>query len=73
MHIFGYFSKDLNSDEKAHFLEQLDLFRQKKIPLIVVTTVLNSWIMRFGQPYLSKQRYFNPFPTELMSIKDSGK
>jgi uncharacterized protein YbgA (DUF1722 family)/uncharacterized protein YbbK (DUF523 family) len=73
MHIFGYFSKDLNNDEKAHFLEQLDLFRQKKIPLIVVTTILNSWIMRFKQPYLSLQRYFNPFPKELMSISDSGK
>ncbi len=73
MHIFGYFSQDLNSDEKAHFLEQLDLFRQKKIPLIVVTTILNSWIMRFKEPYLSQQRYFNPFPKELMSISDSGK
>jgi len=73
MHIFGYFSKELNSDEKAHFLEQLDLFRQKKIPLIVVVTILNSWLMRFKQPYLAKQRYFNPFPKELMSISDSGK
>lgn len=73
MHIFGYFSKDLNSDEKAHFLEQLDLYRQKKIPLIVVVTILNSWLMRFKQAYLAKQRYFNPFPKELMSISDSGK
>ncbi len=73
MHIFGYFSKDLNSDEKAHFLEQLDLYRQKKIPLIVVITILNSWLMRFKNDYLSQQRYFNPFPKELMSISDSGK
>lgn len=73
MHIFGYFSKELNSDEKAHFLDQLDLYRQKKIPLIVVVTILNSWLMRFKQPYLSQQRYFNPFPQELMSISDSGK
>lgn len=73
MHIFGYFSQDLNSDEKAHFLDQLDLYRQRQIPLIVVTTILNSWIKRFDQPYLKTQNYFEPFPKELMSINDSGK
>lgn len=73
MHIFGYFSKDLNNDEKAYFLEELDLYRQKKIALIVVITILNSWLMRFKHSYLSQQRYFNPFPKELMSLDDSGK
>lgn len=73
LHIFGYFSQDLNSDEKVHFLEQLELYRKRQIPLIVVTTVLDSWVKRFNQPYLKTQNYFEPFPKELMSISDSGK
>lgn len=30
-------------------------------------------IIRFEQPYLIQQTYFNPFPEELLEITDSGK
>ncbi len=73
MHFLGYFSKKLNSEEKAHFLEQLELYRSKQIPLIAITSILQSWIKRFDQQYLALQTYFEPFPKELMQITDSGK
>lgn len=65
-HIFGYFSKNLNSDEKKHFLELLDDYRVEKIALSSINLLLRSWILRFNETYLKQQRFFNPFPDELM-------
>jgi uncharacterized protein YbgA (DUF1722 family)/uncharacterized protein YbbK (DUF523 family) len=73
MHLLGYFSDSLTSQEKIHFLDQLSLYRSKQIPLIAITTILRSWVLRFGQEYLFDQTYFAPFPPELMHITDSGK
>lgn len=73
MHLLGYFSKQLKAAEKAYFLEQMQLFRSRRIPLIGLTAILQSWVIRFEQDYLADQTYFEPFPVELMHITDSGK
>lgn len=72
-HIMGYFSKELTSEEKHYFLEMLAKYREKKLPILSVTSVLKSWVVRFKQNYLEGQTYFNPYPEELMVITDSGK
>jgi len=69
----GYFSKNLTTKEKGHFLEQLEIYRLKRIPLVVLTSILKSWSLRFEMNYLLMQTYFEPFPSELMDISDSGK
>lgn len=73
MHAFGYFSKDLSSDEKTFFLEVLDKYRNKKLPLSVPKNILKSWIIKYNEEYLARQKFFNPYPEELIEIKDSGK
>ncbi|MDP8269101.1 MAG: DUF1722 domain-containing protein [Candidatus Tenebribacter davisii] len=73
LHILGYFSKQLSGKEKAYFLDQLETYRNKQIPLVVLTAILQSWVLRFDQKYLLQQTYFEPFPRELMHITDSGK
>jgi len=73
MHAFGYFSNVLTSSEKAFFLHTLDTYRNGKTPLSVSAYLLQSWIIRFNEPYLSKQIFFQPFPAELTEITDSGK
>ena len=73
MHLLGYFSDFLTAQEKAHFLDQMTLYRQKQLPLIALTTILRSWSLRYQQDYLLDQIYFEPFPQELMYITDSGK
>ncbi len=73
MHLLGYFSDALTSQEKGHFLDQMTLYRQKQLPLIALTTILRSWSLRYEQEYLLDQIYFEPFPKELMYITDSGK
>lgn len=73
LHIFGYFSKDLNNNEKAYFLETIEKYRSKKIPFSVPLSILNSWNARFQNEYLNRQTIFSPFPSELINVTDSGK
>jgi uncharacterized protein YbgA (DUF1722 family)/uncharacterized protein YbbK (DUF523 family) len=73
MHIMGYFSRDLSSQEKSFFLDQLELFREGKIPQSSLVLILKSWIIQFHNDYLKKQYFFEPFPHELASILDSGR
>ena len=68
MHAFGYFSKDLSSQEKAFFLESLEKYHQGRVPLLVIQNLLQSWIIRFNKEYLMDQTFFEPYPEELMEI-----
>ncbi|MBN1901786.1 DUF523 and DUF1722 domain-containing protein [Candidatus Sumerlaeota bacterium] len=72
MHAMGYFSKNLNSKEKIFFLDSLEKFRIAQIPLSVPVHIVKSWIVRFDQPYLKDQVFFEPYPEELVEITDSG-
>ena len=67
MHIMGYFKELLTSKEKEHFLEILELYRNKEIPISSVNNILKSWIFRFENKYLINQSFFNPFPSELIN------
>lgn len=73
MHALGYFSKSLSSREKAFFLDALERYRVGKIPLSAPIGIMNSWIVRFEEPYLMQQAFFEPYPEELVEITDSGK
>lgn len=67
LHLFGFVSDKLSKSEKEFFLDLLQKYRNEKLPLTVITHVLKSWIIRFGEPYLSNQTFFSPFPEELMN------
>lgn len=71
MHIMGYFKDELSSSEKKYFLDNLDMYRDKKIPLSTVNSILYSWVLRFDNQYLVKQSFFNPFPKELIENNKS--
>jgi len=73
MHGLGYFSKKLTSKEKAYFLDLLESYRNHRIPLSAILSVLKSWIIKYNEEYLSRQTYFEPYPKELTDISDSGK
>lgn len=65
MHMMGYFKKQLTSDEKEELLEIIHQYRDGYIPLIVPTTLINHYVRKYSQPYLSKQTYLQPHPIEL--------
>jgi uncharacterized protein YbgA (DUF1722 family)/uncharacterized protein YbbK (DUF523 family) len=73
MHAMGYFSEKITVDEKKFFLDLLEKYRQKKIPLSVCSTVIKSWIVRFDEKYLAGQFFFSPYPEALTELSDSGK
>lgn len=72
-HALGYFSKNLSPQEKAYFLETLQKFKDKKVPLSVPVAVLKSYIVRFDEKYLKGQTFFEPYPEGLLEVTDSGK
>tara|TARA_Y100001934_G_C11837451_1_gene533490 strand:- start:327 stop:596 length:270 start_codon:yes stop_codon:yes gene_type:complete len=71
MHVLGYFKNLLTSKEKKHFLNILEEYRRKKIPLSTINHILFSWINRFENKYLMNQSFFKPFPTELIEEENS--
>lgn len=73
MHAMGHFSKSLSSREKKYLIATFEEFRAKRIPLSVPLSILKAHIVRFGDPYLMEQTFFEPFPEELLSVTDSGK
>ncbi|MEJ2251737.1 MAG: DUF523 and DUF1722 domain-containing protein [Candidatus Lokiarchaeota archaeon] len=74
-HILGYFSKKLNTEEKAFFLDELEKYRTGWIPLLLLIRLLKIWIVRFDQEYLKSQTFLEPFPEELImfDLKDIWK
>jgi uncharacterized protein YbgA (DUF1722 family)/uncharacterized protein YbbK (DUF523 family) len=64
-HLLGYFKKQLSADEKQEVLEQIDLYRQGLLPLIVPMTLINHYVRKYDQPYLREQVYLSPHPVEL--------
>ena len=73
MHALGYFSDELSAKEKAFFLDALEQYRNEKIPLSVPVNIVQSWIVRFENEYLSNETFFEPYPRDLVEITDSGK
>ncbi len=73
MHAMGYLSDCLTPTEKGYFLDLLTAYREGRQPLSTPVGVLRAWILRFGEPYLSVQTFFSPFPEALVSLSDSGK
>lgn len=72
-HIFGYFKKELTSDEKEFFLNIIAKYRENKVPLSVPIHLLKAWIIEYEVDYLKDQSFIDPFPSELVDLTDSGK
>ena len=73
MHAFGYFSRQLSTRERVHFLDLLEQYRAEQTSLGSALRLLESWILRFESTYLADQIYLRPFPIALVHGKDSGK
>ena len=68
MHALGYFSDQLRSEEKAFFLQNLQMYRDARIPLSVCLGLMRSYIIRFGNDYLASQTFFQPFPEGILEV-----
>jgi uncharacterized protein YbgA (DUF1722 family) len=57
-HARGHFKDRLSAEEKADFLATLDLYRKGSVPRSAVSSLLETWIRRFGEPCLASQSLF---------------
>jgi uncharacterized protein YbgA (DUF1722 family)/uncharacterized protein YbbK (DUF523 family) len=72
MHAQGYASPGLTAGEKRHFAELIDGYRARRLPLSALLAVVQGWIARFDLGYLAAQRFFEPYPRELLDLRDSA-
>lgn len=72
LHLFGFVSDELSGPEKEFFLDLIEKYKKEKIALNVLTQLLKSWVVRFAEPYLSRQTFFSPFPEELFEQNSSA-
>jgi len=73
MHALGYFKNILKMEEKAFFLDSLEMYRKGKVPLSVPIHLVKSYIIKYKEEYLKMQTFFEPYPFDLIDISDSGK
>ncbi len=64
-HLLGYFKLQLSADEKQEALELIDAYRRGSVPLIVPITLINHYVRKYREAYLSRQHYLQPHPLEL--------
>ena len=43
------------------------------VPVSTNRSLIQSWLVRYGEPYLAQQTYFGPYPEGLLELSDSGK
>lgn len=73
MHLMGYFSDQLNTQEKEFILDSLTKLKEKKLHLSVPVNLIRSYAIKYKQEYILNQYIWEPFPDDLLDIKDSGK
>lgn len=71
-HIYGYFKKELSTEEKEYYFDAVDDYIDFKIPYSNVLYILKGFAVRFKEDYLLQQTVFQPFPKELLVVMDSG-
>ena len=69
----GYFSDKLTSKEKKFILDLIGKYRNGRVPLSTPLYVIKSYIVRFDEENLVNQTFFEPYPEELVEVRDSGK
>nr|WP_154325206.1 2-thiouracil desulfurase family protein [Pantoea sp. 201603H] len=65
MHVQGYFRKHLSSPQRQELAGLIDRYRQGLQPLLAPITLLKHYMKEFPDDYLSRQRYFEPYPEAL--------
>jgi uncharacterized protein YbgA (DUF1722 family)/uncharacterized protein YbbK (DUF523 family) len=73
MHVFGYVSDRLTARERKHFLGLLEDYRAERATLAALIALLQSWVVRFEEPYLAGQIFFDPYPRALLTLGDTGR
>ena len=72
-HMYGHFKTRLSTAESDDFLYLLDQYAEHRLPLHALLAVVRSWCSRFHYEYFADQSLLEPYPHELIQMRDSGK
>jgi len=64
-HLAGYFSDELDTDDRAELTAVIDRYRRDRLPLIVPVTLIRHYVRKLDVEYLKDQIYLDPHPDEL--------
>lgn len=64
-HLIGYFKKRISAEEKQAFQNIIEQYTHGRVPLIVPLTIINHYVVKYGESYLAGQHYLNPQAIEL--------
>ncbi|MDU6389633.1 MULTISPECIES: 2-thiouracil desulfurase family protein [unclassified Pantoea] len=65
MHAQGYFRRQLSSPQRKELAELIDRYRCGVQPLLAPITMLKHYMSQYPHPWLTQQRYFDPYPEAL--------
>lgn len=65
-HLFGHIKKKLSGPEKTEISASIEDYRQARIPLVVVISLLRFLVAAHAVEYVKGQLYLEPHPRELM-------
>ena len=69
-HLSGYFTRQLDSSDRAELTELIESYRRGLVPLIVPVTVIRHYVRKYRVSYLENQVYLNRHPDELMLLNE---
>jgi uncharacterized protein YbgA (DUF1722 family)/uncharacterized protein YbbK (DUF523 family) len=64
-HMFGFLKRELSEDEKSEFLQNIEDYRNRVVPMIVPISFLHLFAKKYSSEYLLKQKFLSPYPKEL--------
>lgn len=67
-HLMGYLPEHLERDDRAELVEMIQHYQQGYLPLIVPITLLKHHFRKHPHPYIERQYYLKPHPSELMLL-----
>lgn len=64
-HLFGFFSDQIQAEERRFIQDSLNAYANEQVPLIVPMSLLRQLQSRFPHDYIGKQEYLSPYPDQL--------
>lgn len=67
-HMYGPVGKHITKEEREHFMNVLEEYRDERVPLTVPLGLIKSWAFRFKQQYVLDQVLLEPYPKKLFEM-----
>ncbi|PJE79121.1 hypothetical protein CI610_01903 [invertebrate metagenome] len=70
LHLMGYVKKTVGGDDRQRIMKVIETYRQGMVPLITPVSLLSHFLEQYGDDYVKKQVYLNPYP-ECLGLRNT--